>query len=165
VELYLVRHAIAHDRDPEAWPDDAKRPLTEEGDERFRRAARGLRRVVPSVDIVLASPYVRAWQTAVILSEEGGWPAPEPCPELEAERPARQVIPVIGRRARTTGSLALVGHEPQLSELASRLLTGSEDAAAIEMKKGAVACLWVEGAGDPVLRWLAPPRILRALAP
>ena len=41
-ELYLVRHAIAEERG-DAWPDDSKRPLTEEGMSRFRKSARGLR--------------------------------------------------------------------------------------------------------------------------
>src|SRR4030095_6138514 len=43
VDLYLVRHAIAEPRDSERWPDDASRPLTENGVKLFRAAARGLR--------------------------------------------------------------------------------------------------------------------------
>ena len=39
------------------------------------QAANGLVSLVPEVDIVLASPYRRAWQTALIL-EEAGWPEP-----------------------------------------------------------------------------------------
>ena len=34
MELYVVRHAVAHKRDEDLWPD-AKRPLTPEGEERF----------------------------------------------------------------------------------------------------------------------------------
>ena len=74
------------------------------------------------------------------------------------------MIEVIRERA-DVASVALVGHEPDLSELASRLLSGGEDVVAIEMKKGGVACLGVDDLdGAAVLRWLAPPRILRALA-
>lgn len=164
MDLFLVRHAIAANRDPERWPDDSLRTLTEEGESRFRVAARGVKRIVPSVDVALASPYPRAWRTAEILAEEAGWPHPEKSSELEAERPAAGVLPLIRRRARQVSSLALVGHEPQLSELASLLLTGSEDGAAIEMKKGAMLSLWVEnGPGSTMLQWLAPPKVLRSV--
>ena len=48
--VYLVRHAVAHSRNSERWPDDSKRPLTPEGEEEFVGAARGLARIVPEVD-------------------------------------------------------------------------------------------------------------------
>ena len=76
MELYLVRHAIAEERDPRRWPDDAQRPLSERGRARFARAAAGLRTLGVEVDLLLSSPYARAWATAEILSEEAGWPAP-----------------------------------------------------------------------------------------
>jgi phosphohistidine phosphatase SixA len=51
--LYLVRHADADHADASRWPDDSKRPLTEDGMQKFRAAAKGLRRVVPEVGVVL----------------------------------------------------------------------------------------------------------------
>jgi hypothetical protein len=83
VYLYLVRHAVAHKRDAERWPDDSKRPLTPEGEEEFVGAVRGLARVVPEVDILLSSPYERAWRTAKILTQHAGWTAPREFPALE----------------------------------------------------------------------------------
>ena len=65
------------------------------------------------------------------------------------------------------GSVALVGHEPNLSELASFLLTGSESRLLLEMKKGGVACLGLPdelAGGKAVLRWVATPKMLRAMA-
>ena len=62
-ELYLVRHGLAEERG-DAWPDDTKRPLTDEGISRMRKAARGLARLGVSVEVVLTSPLVRARQTA-----------------------------------------------------------------------------------------------------
>src|SRR5262249_18753372 len=82
MELLLVRHAIAAERDPSRWPDDRDRPLTSQGEERMRRAARGLGRIAPEVDLAFASPLVRAWRTAEILHEEIGWPAPEASSQL-----------------------------------------------------------------------------------
>ena len=75
MDLYLVRHAIAFDFDTSQWPDDSQRPLTPEGQKRFSRAARAWR-ARPSVDLVLSSPWVRAWQTAELLESEAGWPRP-----------------------------------------------------------------------------------------
>src|SRR5947209_13148449 len=66
-ELYLVRHGVAEERG-EKWPDDTKRPLTADGVERMRKAARGLERLDVQLDVILSSPLVRARQTAEILS-------------------------------------------------------------------------------------------------
>jgi phosphohistidine phosphatase len=164
LNLYLVRHAFASHADPAQWPDDADRPLTEDGARRFRAAARGLRRIVPDVDVVLASGFARAWQTAELLHEAAGWPAPEECPALEAGRPASSLLPIL--RDRPERSIAVVGHEPHLSMLASLLCAGSEDALNFEVKKGAVALLAFDYAVEPAgarLRWAVAPKILRAL--
>src|SRR3979411_2836134 len=66
-ELYLIRHGIAEERG-DTWPDDAKRPLTEEGMASMRKEARGLARLGVILDVVLSSPLVRAKQTAELLA-------------------------------------------------------------------------------------------------
>jgi phosphohistidine phosphatase len=159
LDLLLIRHAIAADRDPADWPDDSLRPLTPEGIERFRRAARGLARLVPEVDEMLASPYARAWETAWLLHEEAGWPKPQPSEALEAIRSARDALPLLDGRE---GALALVGHEPNLSSLASLLLSGDPGRVPLEVKKGGAIHLAVEH-GHAVLRWHATPKLLRLL--
>ncbi len=163
MDLILVRHAIAFERDPARWPDDRERPLTRNGEERFRKAARGLERLFPSVDVVLSSPLTRAWQTAQILKEEAAWPAPVECEELEPDRKPAEMFDIL--RSRSNGPVALVGHEPHLGELISLLLTGADDGAAFELRKGGVARLELEKPmpGEGVLRWLMPPKILRAI--
>ena len=162
--VYLVRHAFASHADPAQWPDDSERPLTEDGARRFRSAARGLRRIVPSVDAVLSSGFARAWQTAELLHDEAGWPVPEDCPELEAGRSAAAALPIL--RDRDERSIALVGHEPYLSALASLVSSGGEGALNLGMKKGGVVFLSFDGAVEPGsarLRWALAPKILRAL--
>jgi phosphohistidine phosphatase len=163
-EVYLVRHAIAEARDAERWPDDSLRPLTPEGVERFQRAARGLGKLVPTVGRVLSSPYARAWQTAEILTHEVGWPAPEAADELAAIRPARDPIQLL-RQLDPPESLALVGHEPQLSSLASLLLANDEAALDLELKKGGViALVYAEPEpGTARLRWAATPKLFRTV--
>jgi len=166
VDVYLVRHAIAYDRDAARWPADDLRPLTREGEERFRKAARGLALVAPRVDRVLSSPAVRAWRTAEILCEVAGWPPPAPLDELAAPYSEAGLLEALEPHAEVR-SLALVGHEPYLSQLAAHLLTGAEGAPSMfEMKKGSCACLGFPGKprpGEGVLHWLLPPKVLRAL--
>jgi phosphohistidine phosphatase len=166
VYLYLVRHAVAHKRDEERWPDDSKRPLTPEGEEDFIGAARGLARIVPEVDILLSSPYERAWRTAEILTQQAGWPAPQEFPALEPD-----VAPEKGVLALQTyadeQSVALVGHRPCLHEMAVYLLTGDAGGADMKLKKGGVVCIEFDDApeaGTGKLRWLFTPKVLRLSA-
>lgn len=164
MDLYLVRHAIAAARDPEAWPDDGERPLTERGVRRFREAALGLRSLTGPVDVVLSSPYRRAWDTAQILHSVAGWPAPERTDPLAVDD-AQAVLRAIEAYG-TAKSIAVVGHEPQLSQLAVLMLSPGASPF-VEMKKGGVARIALEAPGQPSgakLRWLLPPRVLRSLA-
>jgi len=161
--VYIVRHAVAEERDAARWPDDSLRPLTATGTERFRSAARGLARLVPGVDAVLSSGYVRAWDTATLLTEEIGWPGAEDCPPLEGPRDPADAAGLLAGRAEET--LALVGHEPHLSGLASLLLTG-RPGLAMQLKKGGVVALGFharpeQGAGE--LLWSLTPKTLRLL--
>ena len=66
-DLYLVRHAIAAERDDE-WTDDSKRPLTEIGIRRFKEAVAGLAWLDVGIDEIFTSPLVRARQTATLLA-------------------------------------------------------------------------------------------------
>ncbi len=164
MDVYLVRHAIAEPRDGERWPDDALRPLSTEGAELFRLAARGLKRLGIEVEAALASSNARAWQTAEILTEVADWPEALPCPELEPTSDPEAAFAVLA--GRTESLLALVGHEPDLSELASLSITGDRDGAQLELKKGGVICLRFRGTPTPgggLLRWSASPKILRQL--
>jgi phosphohistidine phosphatase len=161
-ELYLVRHGLAEERG-DAWPDDSKRPLTDEGMSRMRKAARGLERIGVAIDVVLTSPLVRARQTAEIVA---GALDPRPSlvnvDSLAPDGTFAAVVADLEKHSRKT-RIALVGHEPMLGELAARLI-GSRHA--IEFKKGGVCRIDIEqlppgGPGD--LRWMLTPRILRAL--
>ncbi len=164
MNLYIVRHAVAHKRDEELWPDDAERPLTPEGEERFRRAARGILRLVPEVGLVLSSPFVRAWRTAELL-EQAGWPAPVPCEELEPDYPPHKVPDVLAGHA-DVESVAIIGHRPQLHELVSYLLVGDADGARVQIKKGGAVRFSFDGLPKPGaghLEWLFTPKALRAV--
>lgn len=163
MDLYLIRHAVAFGRDPGRWPNDADRPLTPDGEEEFRPVARGLVRMIPEVEVLLSSPYARAWRTAELLDDETPWPVPLVFPALEPEVPPRKVFAALGTYE-GFDSLALVGHRPSLHELAAYLLTGAEDGLNIGLKKGGAACLRFDGEPEPgaaKLRWLLTPKVLR----
>jgi phosphohistidine phosphatase len=165
MDIYLIRHAIAASRDFDQWPDDRDRPLTPKGEQQFRRAARGLGKIVPPVDQVFSSPLERAWRTAEVLRAELHWPQPAAWPQLEPDRSPQQVVLALGPHA-SLAAVALVGHEPGLSELFSFLLAGPRSRMDVEMKKGGVARLEVDGApqaGAATLKWLLTPKVLRAL--
>ena len=92
MKLLLVRHAIAEERDDKRWPSDADRPLTQRGMRRFRSAAAGLGTLVPEVDRLLTSPFVRAHQTATILEDVLDWPEAEVRPHLAGGAPLAGAI-------------------------------------------------------------------------
>lgn len=164
VELILVRHAIAYERNPLRWPDDRARPLTPAGRQRFRKAAEGLGHWLPEVDCVFTSPLVRARETATLLTEHAGWP---PAVECQALAPRSEPAAVFAFLRRQRGKrIALVGHEPDLSTLGAACLPGSPSARALEMKKGGILCLAFESrpsAGSGLLTAFVPPRVLRAM--
>ena len=75
------------------------------------------------------------------------------------------VLEAIKTHAKRHRRLALVGHEPDLGELAARLLGAR---GSVQFKKGAICAIDVDGAtpgGPGTLRWLLTPKALRALAP
>jgi phosphohistidine phosphatase len=163
IRLYLIRHAIAHERDPARWRDDRLRPLTPEGVEKFRRAAAGLGRLAGKVGCLLTSPLVRARQTADILHRVAGWPVPLEQVELAPRRTAAQVLALL--REQAVDSIALVGHEPDLSRLLAVCVAGPGARLGCQFKKGAAACLAFGSApraGQATLEWLATPKLLRA---
>jgi phosphohistidine phosphatase len=162
LELYLIRHGIAAERGPE-YPDDEKRPLTAEGLAGIRRAGRSLNELGVEFDLVLTSPLVRTGQTAAMLVE-----ALESSPRVittEALAPGGTTGDVLREVAAHSSArrLALVGHEPNIGELAAALLGMS---APLSFKKGAICRIDVSGrvaSGEGELRWFLPPKVLRRI--
>lgn len=161
LQLYLIRHGIAAERGDE-YPDDSKRPLTGHGITRLRREAKGLDALGITFAEVVSSPLARARQTADVLA--GSLKSKPPVVTSDALAPAgttAAVMQEIAKHARK-GSVALVGHEPNLGELAARLIGAR---ARLEFKKGGICRIDFEalppkGAGH--LRWFLTPRMLRA---
>ena len=123
--IYLLRHGDAEDR--EVASDDAARRLTEKGEHQALAAGKALRELGLGIDACLASPKVRARETARIACEVLGVEVEE----TEALRggPFDALELVAGR-----GDVLLVGHEPDFTEEVGRL-TGAN----VKLKKGGIA--------------------------
>lgn len=156
MELYLIRHAEAEERSRTGR--DEARALTRRGREEFARAASGLARLGIEFDQLLHSPLLRAMETADLLADR----------VVGETRVANELArdPSTELFALCTGlRVALVGHEPWMSELAAWLVTGDRSRGdSFAFKKGAIASLEGElapGAMRLVAFW--PPATLAEL--
>lgn len=165
MDLLLIRHARAEERETFAagGREDDQRPLTEEGRDRMTRAARGLKRLVPSIEVLATSPLVRARQTAELVQELYGG-AISTVPALGPGGNLNDLVTWVADQEGETR--ALVGHQPDLGHLAALLLTGrSSDF--VPLKKGAVCAIRFRGSpcvhrGE--LCWLLTARQLALVA-
>jgi phosphohistidine phosphatase len=160
MQLVIIRHAIAVDRETTDVPDE-ERPLTRKGIRRFRSAARGLARLVPRPDMLFTSPLLRARQTARIAAR--AWGGPDPVEAVALAGGAFEEVAETLSGFAAEAVVAIVGHEPQVSEILARLLGGA-DAERLVFKKGGVALVDVPGRLEEggTLVFYMPPRALRS---
>lgn len=166
MRVLIVRHTKAEDRAAFAAEghDDAERPLTGAGREQARRAGRALKDLVPRIDVLATSPLIRARETARLLAREYKRLKPVEVPELLPGLSEKAVAAWLAQQP-ADATIALIGHEPDLSALASWLMTGRRDPI-LALKKGAACLLEFEDyaeAGKGVLAWLLTPAQLRQL--
>jgi phosphohistidine phosphatase len=162
-ELYLVRHAIAAERGDD-WPDDNKRPLTERGMSRFKESVGGLKALDGVIDEIFTSPLVRARQTADLLAAGvDGRPSVKLLDALAPGTPPATVMAQLAKAAKSR-RIALVGHEPDLGELAAYVIGARRP---MPFKKGGICRIDVAGLTSKAvgtLVWFVTPKILRKLA-
>uniref|UniRef100_A0A832H1N8 Phosphohistidine phosphatase SixA n=1 Tax=Oscillatoriales cyanobacterium SpSt-402 TaxID=2282168 RepID=A0A832H1N8_9CYAN len=161
MELYLIRHGLAGESG--SYPNDDERPLTEEGKKKTRQVAKRLVSLGLQFDLILTSPLVRAHQTATILMDVGLGAQLENANYLADGNIDRWLAWLKSWEVGKHRQLALVGHEPSLSQWAEQLVWG-EAKGAIEFKKSGVLGLVLPTHGSPIGRstlfWLTPPRFL-----
>ena len=121
--IYLLRHGDAEDGNG----DDTARRLTPKGERQARGAGRALAARGAKIDACLASPRVRAAETARLACEALGV-EPETAAELRGG--SFDALALTAGR----GDVLLVGHEPDFSAEVARL-TGAR----VKMRKGGVA--------------------------
>ena len=161
--LYILRHATAEETSPSG--EDGTRRLTERSKEKMRGAATALRELAPTFDAILTSPLTRATETAeIVAAAYENKPAPQVLPALATGVNAADAVAALRAFAKYD-DVMIVGHEPQLSSIASILLTG-EDSVRLKLKTG--GCIAIDlparfdrGGGE--LRWMLTHRQLRQL--
>ena len=139
--IYLLRHGEAED----GHGDDAARRLTEKGERQARNAGLALRELGVGIDACLASPKVRAVDTAQLACEALGV-------DVEVTEALRGGAFDALDLAAGRGEVLLVGHEPDFSAEVGRL-TGAK----VAMKKGGIAVV----DGSTLVALLRPKEIRR----
>jgi phosphohistidine phosphatase len=162
MNLFIIRHGLAGEYG--TYTNDNERPLTEEGKHKTRQVAKRLREFGVQFDLILTSPLVRARQTAEILLDLGLGNQLKTADYLAPGGAIEDWIDWLRSwQPLEKDSLALVGHEPNLTSWAEQLLWG-ESRGVLELKKAGVIGLKVPDKHLPIatcqLFWLTPPRFL-----
>lgn len=166
MRIILIRHGVAEDRLEFAKTGraDDERPLTDRGRSRMRRGAQGLVRLIPKIGIIATSPYRRAAQTAEIVQRVFQDAALMTLPALAPARGPKSVTDWL-REQDPLFTIALVGHEPDLSRLVAHLADGGSRPFTA-LGKGGICVLDTDGRPEPrgaVIQVLMPPDWLRKL--
>jgi phosphohistidine phosphatase len=162
MQLYIVRHGIAIDREDAKCPSDAERYLTEEGIEKTEQIAQGVAAMGATADLFLSSPYVRALQTAEIFSSALEYPK-QKIQRTDLLLPGGEPSMLFRELAKDKQSSAifLFGHVPHLDDVIATALGSKHHITSL--KKGGVAFLELKRISPPSaeLVWLATPKLLR----
>jgi phosphohistidine phosphatase len=164
MNLFFLRHGKACARSPK-WRPDGARPLTRDGEKRMFEVARGIRGLDLEIDLVLTSPYIRAFRTAEILAEMLESKEVFETKNLVPEAEPKAVVDEINGYFSSLSQIVLVGHEPAMTRLMSVLLCGKEDMS-IDLRKGGFCKLSVHSLSCgqcACLDWLITPRQLARL--
>lgn len=162
MELYLIRHGIAQERDSALKDED--RALTKIGRDKTKAVAKRLYELGLRFDVIVTSPLMRSLQTAEILSFL------QPKGELQISTdlaPNGNIHSWLNwleqQQYPATTKLAVIGHEPDLGQWASMLVWGAAKDGII-LKKAGIIGLTLPATGSPIgqsqMFWLAPPKFL-----
>ena len=157
MKLYFLRHAAALDGD-----DDALRPLSPTGRRQARKLARTLRRADITFDLAFTSPLVRARETleqVLAITNETQPVNAQEVAGLLNETSADAFADWLLKLPPSAGHVLLVGHEPSLSARVRRLL-GVTRPEALELAKGALACVKTTDRRTGALKFLLTPKSL-----
>lgn len=166
MNLYLLRHGIAVDRDTPGFADDSRRPLMVKGEERIQTVAQAMHVLELSFDCIISSPFLRASQTAEIVAKVfESEKLVEFSEHLTPEGDPKALIRHLNQLKPARENILLVGHEPHLSQLIALLIAGNPTAG-ITLKKGGLAKLEMEQLRHgqcATLEWLLTPKQLYGL--
>ncbi len=167
MDIYILRHGIAVEAGTPGYENDAKRPLTSKGKRQLHKSAVTMKKMKLKFDLILSSPLERAKRTAEIIAEELKLTKKLKFTDaLKNEYAPEKLIGEIVALKPQPKNLLLVGHEPYLSRLVSRLISVDEELA-MDFKKGGLCKLEVEALGFgkcAQLAWLLTPKQMKQIA-
>jgi phosphohistidine phosphatase len=162
MDIYVVRHGIAIDREDPKCPPDPERYLTEEGIEKTKRVAAAVAALGASPDLLLSSPYVRAMQTAEIFASALDY-SKQKIRQTDLLLPGTEPSLLFRELAKDkhTSTLFVFGHAPQLDDIIAAALGSKHHITSL--KKAGVALIELKRVSPPngQLVWLATPKMLR----
>ena len=165
MRILIIRHGIAEEAaSGKKGSDDALRELTKTGRQKMRKAAEGLRQIVPTIDLIASSPLIRAAQTAEIVAKAYGGTRTVQIAALAPRKPPAQLVEWLNAHP-ADATVALVGHEPYLGTFLCWLLSGLQESF-VDLKKGGMAMIEIAKpvtAGRGKLLWLLKPAQARKL--
>jgi phosphohistidine phosphatase len=162
MELYIIRHGIAIDREDPKSPADPERFLTEEGIDKTKEIAKRVAGFKIKPELFISSPYVRAMQTAEIFAAAFDYPkqkirrSDSLLPGTEPTHFFREIS-----KEKNVSTIFCFGHAPQLDELVATALGSKHHVS--QLKKAGVAAIELKRLTPPSgqLLWLATPKLLR----
>jgi len=162
MQIYIVRHGIAIDREDPKCPPDPERYLTEEGVEKTKQVAKGVAALGITGDLFLTSPYVRAAQTAEVFANALDY-AKQKIRRTDLLLPGAEPTQLFREFARDkqVSTVFLFGHAPQLDDIIATALGSKKHVTSL--KKAGVAFVELKRLSPPIgqLVWLATPKMLR----
>jgi len=163
MQLFIVRHGLAVDREDPKCPPDPERYLTEEGVKKTKGVARGIVALGITADLFLSSPYVRAVQTAELFAEVFEYPK-QKIRRSDLLLPGAEPSLFFRELARDKRSSAVFcfGHAPHLDDLIATALGLKHHVTSL--KKAGAALIELRRLSPPSgqLVWLATPKLLRS---
>ncbi|HVM74936.1 MAG TPA: phosphohistidine phosphatase SixA [Candidatus Saccharimonadales bacterium] len=162
MQLYIVRHGIAIDREDPKCPSDPERFLTEEGIEKTSEVAKGVSKIADTPELMLTSPYLRAAQTAEIFADALDYPK-QKIRKTEALLPGAEPLQLMRElgKDKDQSTVFVFGHAPHVDELLATVLGSKHHISAL--KKAGVALVELRRLVPPSgqLVWLATSKLLR----
>jgi phosphohistidine phosphatase len=162
MQLYIVRHGIAIDREDPKCPSEAERYLTEEGIEKTKQVAKGIAALGIHADLMVSSPYVRAMQTAAIFAAALDYPK-QKIRRTDSLLPGAEPSAILRELARekNASSVFCFGHAPHVDGLLASAIGAQHHITS--MKKSGVALVELKRLSPPngQLVWLVTPKTIR----
>jgi phosphohistidine phosphatase len=157
LNLFLIRHGDAEKSSPQK--KDSERELTHNGRESTKIAAGYWKHLIPGFDYIISSPYKRSLETAEIIAQVFEY-SNGIVTDTKLKPGSRTDDLVELTQIYSGKNIAVVGHQPDLSDFVSDLISGSN--ALVEFRKSAIAKISFSSKikkGKGTLDYLIPPDI------